>query len=51
MLDVLDSFDALADLQRNFQQSKSALIRRKLRLYEEGNMTKWGLSDNLKEKP
>lgn len=51
MLDILDSFDALAELQRNFQQSKSALIRRKLRLYEEGNMAKWGMGENIKEKP
>jgi ribosomal protein L21E len=51
MLDVLDSFDTLAELQRSFQASKSGLIRKKLKLYEEGNMTKWGLNESITQKP
>jgi hypothetical protein len=51
MLDILDSFDSLAELQRNYQASKTALIKKKLRLYEEANMSRWGLPELPSQKP
>lgn len=44
MINMLDSLDNLAEMQKNYQDSKAALIRKKLKLYEQGNITKWGIS-------
>jgi hypothetical protein len=33
MINMLDSFDHLAEMQKNYQDTKAALIRKKLKLY------------------
>lgn len=51
MINMLDNFDSLAALQKDFQVSKYNLMRKKLKLYQEGNMQKWGLNQTLTKKP
>lgn len=34
MLNMLDNFDTLATIQKDFQQSKYGLMRKKLKLYQ-----------------
>ena len=51
MLNTLDNFNNLAEIQKNYQEFKYNLMRKKLRLYEEGNTAKWGLNETLAKKP
>jgi hypothetical protein len=41
MLNIIDSYEALAGVQQKYIESKTALARKKLKLYEEGNVDKW----------
>lgn len=41
MLNILDGFDSLATVQQKYQDAKSALTKKKVKLFEEGNVEKW----------
>ena len=43
LLNLIESYDKLASMQQSYIDQKMALIRRKEKLFEEGNMAKWGL--------
>ena len=51
MLSLKGEFDRLATLQKEFTDKKLSLIQKKEKLYEEGNMSKWGLSEKVSTKP
>lgn len=44
MLNMIECYDRLASLQQSYIDQKMALLKRKEKLYEEGNMSKWGLT-------
>ena len=41
MLNILDGFDSLATVQQKYQDAKLALTKKKVKLFEEGNVEKW----------
>lgn len=41
MINILDAFDSLATVQQKYQDAKSALTKKKVKLFEEGNVEKW----------
>lgn len=41
MLNILDGFDSLATVQQKYQDAKAALTKKKVKLFEEGNVEKW----------
>ena len=51
MINVLEAFDKLKTFQQEYFDSKASLFRKKERLFEEGNMHKWGLSSIPSSKP
>ena len=41
---MVESLDKLASLQQSFIEDKITLRKKKEKLYDEGNMSKWGLT-------
>lgn len=51
MINLLDSLESLAVKQQNFSELRTNLLKRKLKLYELNDLTKWGTQVKLTEKP
>lgn len=43
LLNTLEAFDKLKAFQEQYLLTKNTLLRKKEKLYDEGNMAKWGL--------
>ena len=41
MLNLLDHFEVLNSIQEKYNTTKNALLKKKEKLYSEGNMDKW----------
>lgn len=50
MLNIMDSFDSLATFQKSYQDKKNELMKKKQKLFEEGNVSKWNLKDSSIDK-
>lgn len=48
---MLEGFDKLKASQQDYFEAKNSTMRKKEKLYEEGNMAKWGLSSIPAKKP
>ena len=46
MLNIMDSFDSLATFQKSYQDKKNELMKKKQKLFEEGNVAKWNLKES-----
>ena len=51
MISMIEEFDKLANIQKEYMEKKKVLLAKKEKLYEEGNMSKWGLTEKLANKP
>lgn len=51
MINLMDSLQVLAEKQQNFNDVRTALLKRKLKLYELNDMSKWGSQVKITEKP
>jgi hypothetical protein len=47
MLNLIDNFEVLHGIQDKFQAGKNALLRKKEKLFQEGNVSKWELESNI----
>lgn len=51
MINLMDSLQVLAEKQQNFNDVRTALLKRKLKLYELNDVSKWGSQVKITEKP
>jgi hypothetical protein len=51
MINLMDSLQGLADKQQKFNDVRINLLKRKIKLYELGDVSKWGCQVKITEKP
>lgn len=51
MINLMDSLQVLAEKQQGFNEVRTALLKRKLKLYELNDVSKWGSQVKITEKP
>lgn len=51
MVNLMDSLQVLAEKQQGFNEVRTALLKRKLKLYETNDVSKWGAQAKITEKP
>lgn len=51
MINLLDSLQGLAEKQQTFTDVRVNLLKRKLKLYEMNDISKWGCQLKITEKP